>query len=312
MPEKSPTRQVMSSSWQKLIRESTTSATLPSFLGLTVRRLPFSTKLFSRGQSECYDFPMSAWGLVTVGSKLTWNSPLLLTSRPEERDTFTLSLHTIDLSSSTGQISYPLIASIPNLPSSSLSLFPCPPQISGVVLLSPNAIIHIDPSGNTVATAVNAYHSHESSLLAETLPGVSGLRLEGAQVVFLEEGRKGLLLLSDGCIRELAFEKEGRMLVRIVVAEEDSERGPSPSAGVCSVSLGGEEGECTFVGSLLGDGSLLRIGRKAIGHSAGISVPVMEPTTLIDEENGMDLDDGTYPFFILVSSVLTTYNSQLT
>lgn len=157
-----------------------------------------------------------------------------------------------------------------------------------MILLSPNAIIHIDPSGNTVATAVNAYHQLESSLPAEILPNVSGLRLEGAQVVFLEEGKKGLLILSDGRVRELGFEKEGRMLVKIVVGEEDCERAPSPGGMICGASLGNDEGECFFVGSILGDGSLLRVGRK----SARGLVQSLEliPDTVIDD--GMDLDEG--------------------
>jgi hypothetical protein len=106
---------------------------------------------------------------------------------------------------------------------------------------------------------------------------VSGLRLEGAQVVFLDEGKKGLLVLSDGRVRELGFEKEGRMLVKIVVGEDDCVRVPSP-----------DEGECLFVGSLLGDGSVMRVGRK---NAKGL-VQSLEIITDASVDDGMDLDDG--------------------
>jgi hypothetical protein len=117
---------------------------------------------------------------------------------------------------------------------------------------------------------------------------VSGLRLEGAQVVFLDEGKKGLLVLSDGRVRELGFEKEGRMLVKIVVGEDDCVRVPSPGGAICGVALGADEGECLFVGSLLGNGSVMRVGRK---NAKGL-VQSLEIITDASVDDGMDLDDG--------------------
>jgi hypothetical protein len=111
---------------------------------------------------------------------------------------------------------------------------------------------------------------------------VSGLRLEGAQVVFLDEGKKGLLVLSDGRVRELGFEKEGRMLVKIVVGEDDCVRVPSPGGAICGVALGAD------VGSLLGDGSVMRVGRK---NAKGL-VQSLEIITDASVDDGMDLDDG--------------------
>lgn len=197
---------------------------------------------------------------------------LLSNSRQEsERDCYAVSFHALDPTSQTRPSN--TIATISSLPTTSLSLFPCPTSLPGVLLLTPNALIHVDPSGNAVATAVNGFHQLESSLPADEAPGVSGLRLEGSRVIFLEEGKDSteegaLLFLSDGSVRSLKFEQEGQRVLRIWVGQEILGMGPSPSEVVMTslappgAKKGTGAGTLAFVGSQLGDGALLKIARE--------------------------------------------------
>lgn len=219
---------------------------------------------------------------------------LLISSRDSERDTFSLSFHTLDPHSPNP--TYPLIAVINKLPSSSISLLPCPPHISGCLLTTPNALVHIDPSGNTLASAVNLYHVIESSLPApRPPPAVTGIRLEGSRVVFLEEGKKALLVLKEGDVRELVFEKEGRMLVRIGVGETAVGKTSRPGGEVSRIDVaaagkGAKEGEVVFVGGVGGEGVLLRVGRE--GGAEAVKVETFLRQALLQEEDEMDIEDG--------------------
>lgn len=119
--------------------------------------------------------------------------------------------------------------------------------------------------------------------------------------MFLEEGKKALLVCKEGEVRELTFEKEGRMLVKIGVGEEDLGRTARPGGEIGradvrvarsgAANAGGKEGEIVFIGGTGGEGVLLRIGREGGGEAVKVETFLRE--TMQDEEvDGMDVEDG--------------------
>lgn len=115
--------------------------------------------------------------------------------------------------------------------------------------------------------------------------------------MFLEGGRKALLVMKEGDVRELAFEKEGRMLVGIQVGKEAVGRTARPGGQIARLekmsgkgAAGGKEGEVIFVGGTGGEGVLLRVGREGGGEAVKVETFLREE----EEEDGMDIEDGEF------------------
>jgi len=184
------------------------------------------------------------------------------------------------------------------LPFSAAGLVPCPVSLGGTVVLTPNALIHVDPSGNTVECAVNLYHRSEvpAGLEVRGQPNL-GLRLEGARLVFLQHGAahpEALLLLVDGSIRQVRFTKEGRQVKSITISDVETARGAAPS-GVGAMAWrstgeGGEDGTMLLLGSEVGEATLV----KAWNGPKTAVVPSLLPPPVKTEGPGMDVDDDLY------------------
>jgi len=120
-------------------------------------------------------------------------------------------------------------------------------------------------------------------------------------VVFLEEeGKKALLVMKEGEVREVEFEKEGRMLVRIGVGEKVVGRTARPGGQIARVEDAGSggkggvrEGEVVFVGGTGGEGVLLRVGREGGGEAVKVETFLRQALMLEEDEEGMDIEDGT-------------------
>jgi cleavage and polyadenylation specificity factor subunit 1 len=158
------------------------------------------------------------------------------------RDTYSLEIRTFDLSH-TG--SYPLLLSVPNLPSDSLYIIPCPAELGGVVLITTTGIVHIDQSGRVVASSTNGWWSYTTDLKCDTSYEGRKMSLEGSKGIFVTE-RDMLLILHNGDVHQVRFEMDGRSVGTIKV-DEQSSGVPPPScvvrAGDGSVFIGCEEGD---------------------------------------------------------------------
>ena len=219
----------------------------------------------------------------------TWSSRL-----GREQPPSTISLYTLDVTSSTPVSSSTLISHT-FLPFSAAFLVPCPVSLGGTVVLTPNALIHVDPSGNTVECAVNLHHRSEvpAGLEVRGQPDL-GLRLEGARLVFLQHAQsEALLLLVDGSIRQVRFNKEGRLVKSVTVSAEETAKGAAPSGvGAMawkSVGDGGEDGTVLLLGSEVGEAALV----KAWNGSKEATLPFL-PKAAKAEDIGMDVDDDLY------------------
>lgn len=221
----------------------------------------------------------------------------------QEQPPSTISLYTLDSTSPTPVASSTLISHT-FLPFSAAGLVPCPAALGGTLVLTPNAIIHVDPSGNTVECAVNHFHKTEvpAGLEVRGQPDL-GLRLEGARVAFLAHATvqpEALLLLADGSIRQLRFVKEGRQVKTISVSVEETAKAAAPS-GVGAMAwkdagAGGEEGTVLFLGSEVGEGALVKAwnGPRAPAAAAVPFVNASLDGGVKAEDAAMDVDDDLY------------------
>ncbi|KAJ9114950.1 hypothetical protein QFC20_001325 [Naganishia adeliensis] len=230
------------------------------------------------------------------------------TSTPH--DTFHLEIRTLDPLAQT----YPLISSVPNLPSDSQYLVPCPQSVGGVLLVTATALIHVDQSGKFVTTSTNGWFRFTSAITATLKREECRLELDGSRVVWADEGNF-LVLLRDGGVVQARLQVEGRSVVGIdlVAPKGASEAGEGvvldlglnqPSA-VCEVPHTAPDGSvqnAVFAASAVGDSHLVSI------------TMVPEETTAAEttakDEMDVDLDDDLYGDSV-IRSELTMAERQL-
>ena len=105
-----------------------------------------------------------------------------------------LSIFTLDLVSRA----YP--TKFGGLPYDCLSLIPCSSALGGVVILTSNAVIHVDQATWHVAISVNGWQPHVSDMpTLLMLVDMRELCLKGARMAFVEE-RTLFVVLVDGTI----------------------------------------------------------------------------------------------------------------
>ena len=133
-----------------------------------------------------------------------------------------LYIFTLDLVSRT----YPAITKVDGLPYDCLSLIPCSSALGGVVILTTNAVIHVDQATRRVALSVNGWQPRVSDMpTLPTLVGMRELRLEGARMAFVEE-RTLFVVLVDGSIVPFEFVIDGKVVSRLVVGKALAQTAP--------------------------------------------------------------------------------------
>ena len=176
-------------------------------------------------------------------SNLTWTGRLEFL-----RDTCRLLVLALDLSSAT----YPVILALPtSLPYDCYSLQACPKSLGGVLILTPNAIIHVDMSSKVVGKVVNGWHKRSSGLPIDIQNDSSlGIPLEASHVAFIDS-HIALLVLQNSTVFRLHFVRDGRSLSKIEI------EGPVAFTTVPStVETVGKD--FLFVASAISDSALLR------------------------------------------------------
>src|SRR6267142_3615091 len=206
---------------------------------------------------------------------------LILNSRLKEfKDTMTLYIFTLDLISRT----YPVITKVDGLPYDCLSLIPGSSTLGGVIILTSNAVIHVDQATRRVALPVNGWQPRVSDM--PTLPtpvGMHDLRLEGARMAFVE-GRTLFVVLADGTIVPFEFVVDGKIVSRLVIGTALAQT--APPTVVRKV-----HGEHLFVGSVVGPSVLLRTTSVEEPVTDADDMATSGPAAVVDAWNAMDLDD---------------------
>ncbi|KAF8719078.1 mRNA cleavage, partial [Rhizoctonia solani] len=168
----------------------------------------------------------------------------------EARDTVSLLTITLDLLTRT----YPVISHTSSLPHDSQTLSPCPSSIGGVLITTPNGILHVDQAGGIVGRASNHWFSRVSNaanIAPPDQPNAEGFDMDNAFIEWV--GTEPCLFLPSGSIRTVRVEREGRTIQ--FVSEIDRIARPERGS-VCPI---GER--AIFIGSLDGEAALARVVR---------------------------------------------------
>lgn len=181
-----------------------------------------------------------------------------------------------------------VIATSPPLPHSCLAIYPCPPDLGGTLIVTANGLLHLEQGGKLIGVASNAWFDKEW-LGRGGGKGVSTVReaLEGVQLVFVEN-EKALLFCKSGAILELTLTRSGRSIASMKL-EKIGSGVPASCVERIRGSVGrfGEQGYA-FVGSEVGESSLISWELHGKGSSAGVIEPVVSAVDIMD----VDDDDG--------------------
>ena len=201
----------------------------------------------------------------------------------EFKDTMTLFIFTLDLITRT----YPVIVAVDGLPYDCMSLLPCSPTLGGVVVLTSNAIIHVDQASRRVVLPVNGWSSRVSDM---PMPSLSpqdqarDLQLEGSRLVFVDE-RTLFVILRDGTIYPVEFFVDGKVVSRLSMTAALAQT-TIPTV----VKLMGEH---LFIGSTVGPSALLRTAKveEDIKEEIDENGLTSAPAAVVDATNAMEVDD---------------------
>ncbi|KAG9052399.1 mRNA cleavage and polyadenylation factor subunit [Serendipita sp. 407] len=183
----------------------------------------------------------------------TWSGRL-----KECKDNTSLFLISLDLVAK----SYQVITEIENLPYDPLYLIPCSSNIGGVMILTTNAILHVDQASKITSLATNGWARRVTDTLIISEEPPSDVHLEGSRAAFLSDNDL-LVVLVNGIVMHVHLDHEGR-LVRKLTVEQQMGRCSPPSVLLVQNSV-------VFVGSLISRSVLLHSQTSEPDKNASLS-----------------------------------------
>lgn len=181
----------------------------------------------------------------------------------ERKDVLTYSIFTLDLEQRASTNMF----TVSKLPSTLWKVVPLPLPIGGALLVGTNEVVHVDQSGKANATAVNEFAKLESDFGMLDQSHLN-LKLEDCAVEVLDSKSGELLIvMRDGSLATLQFQKIGRSISALNVSRVAMDNGgdlvkatPSCIAKTASHSLfiGSEDGAASLMGWTRPTASLTR------------------------------------------------------
>ena len=123
----------------------------------------------------------------------------------ELKDNVFLFIVTLDLVARAHQI----MTTVANLPFDCLSISACATSIGGVVIRTPNSVLHVDQSAKIAAMALNGWAPRATDTISYPEEHSLTIALEGAQLAWLDS-ESALIALPDGALHILTIIHEGR------------------------------------------------------------------------------------------------------
>ncbi|KAF9917041.1 Cleavage and polyadenylation specificity factor subunit 1 [Lobosporangium transversale] len=193
----------------------------------------------------------------------TWTGRLAV-----RKDTCSLVVVSLDI---THRV-YPIIYSIDKLPYDCTKVIAVPKPVGGLLIVSANALIHLDQGSTGVGVGLNAYAPMVTDFPLQSQHHFD-IALDGAEHVFLAPNQI-LFTLRNGEMYVVELQQEGRSLSGFKIEKVGSSMQTSCK---CSLGLG-----YFFVGSRYADSMLIKYSTKDQVKSAVIPI------------NSMDLEDELY------------------
>ena len=215
---------------------------------------------------------------VLYEAQLTWTGSLSVA-----KQTMHVCFVTLDLT--VGH--YPVTVTSEALPYDCLYLAPCPASLGGVMIVTPSAVVHMDPTARLVGVAVSAWYERSSAGLPLPHADVAARDLQGSQLAFVD-ATHALLFCVDGAVLTLRCDVEGRSVTALTLCAADADAAPSPCALALSVP-----GDRVLCASMLGDTRLYAVetlsggggdGAGDSGAAAADAAPAPAADTTLDAE----------------------------
>lgn len=195
-----------------------------------------------------------------------------------------------------------IISTTTELPYDCLYLTPCPKDLGGVLITSPDAIVHVDQSGKRVALAFNSKtHVGNEQPKTESASSNTALALEGSSILFIAN-EVALIFLRSGEVRAMKVQRDGRSISKLELLPEKLGDTATPSHVELvrshltpKTSLGATQACYAFVSSMLGDSELYRIDYTLAQDSSidahGPISTSQQPGQVIADSMDVDEDD---------------------
>lgn len=213
----------------------------------------------------------------------------------ERKDILTYSIFTLDLEQRASTNMF----TVNKLPSTLWKVVPLPLPIGGALLVGTNEVVHIDQSGKANATAVNEFAKHESDFGMLDQSHLN-LKLEDCAVEVLDSKTGELLIvLRDGSLVTLNFQKMGRSISALNVSRvlagnggEVVKAAPSCIAKTATSNLfiGSEDGASSFIGWTRPTTLLSR--KRSHARMLGQEADADEEEEVVEEDDDDDLYDA--------------------
>ncbi|KAF9924351.1 Cleavage and polyadenylation specificity factor subunit 1 [Linnemannia zychae] len=197
----------------------------------------------------------------------TWTGRLAV-----RKDTCSLVVVSLDI---THRV-YPIIYSIDHLPYDCTKIIAMPKPVGGLLVVSANALIHLDQGSSSMGVAVNGYAPMATNFPLQDQHHFD-ITLEGSQHVFLAPDQI-LFTLRNGDMYVVELQQEGRSLSGFKIEKA----GTSMQASCkCALAAG-----YYFVGSRYADSMLIKYSTKGQVKKKKKIMPI--------NINSMDLDNELY------------------
>ncbi|KAK3837510.1 MAG: CPSF A subunit region-domain-containing protein [Linnemannia gamsii] len=197
----------------------------------------------------------------------TWTGRLAV-----RKDTCSLVVVSLDITHKV----YPIIYSIDNLPYDCTKIIAMPKPVGGLLVVSANALIHLDQGSSGMGVAVNGYAPLVTNFPLQSQQHFD-IALEGSQHVFLAPDQI-LFTLRNGDMYVIELQQEGRSLSGFKIEKAGTSMQTS-----CKCALGAGY---YFVGSRYSDSMLIKYSTKDQVKKKKKSAPM--------PMNSMDLDNELY------------------
>lgn len=246
-----------------------TSSTLFSFQGSTTRLLQCFSRCNRLGQGETSHIHFKPFSN-TVYRRLK-----------EFKDTAKLIIFTMTVITHK----YSVITTVEGLPYDCMSLLPCASTLGGVVILTSNSIIYVDPTSRRVALPINGWPSRVSDLPMPPIPPgeeMRNLNLEGAHAAFVDD-RTLFVVLRDGTVYPVEIVVDGKTVSRLTMAAALAQT--TIPAVVEKLS-----DEHLFIGSTVGPSVLLKATHVEEAVESDVELSSAR-AAVVDVRESMDMDD---------------------
>ena len=193
----------------------------------------------------------------------------------ELKDNVFLFIVTLDLVTRAHQI----ITTVANLPFDCLSISACATSIGGVVIRTPNAVLHVDQSAKIAAIALNGWASRATEAVSYPEENKISIAAEGAHLAWLDS-ESALIALPQGALHILTIIHEGRAVSGFSLG---ATIGQLPTSTVIAVTS-----DHVFVGGNSASVLFKRLGKSPTNTSM---------LAFDDGDETVDVDDGNLRYF---------------